>query len=257
MREVFRLPDVGEGIAEAEIVEYLVQVGDKVKADQPVIRVETDKAVVELPAPFSGTVAEIPHKPGDTVRVGDPLIIIETDVAARPAAPPKEAPPPPAEREAPEAVKPVPSARPPERVVPIAAKAAEAIEREPGKRVLATPHTRRLARELGIDIATVIGSGRGGRITDDDVRETVGKAAPPPPRRRPPRLWWRRLPRALISRSTARPVASRSRECTSGPRRSWRALGLPCPMCRILMKRMSPSCSKWSGRSVHMRRSAK
>jgi pyruvate dehydrogenase E2 component (dihydrolipoamide acetyltransferase) len=182
MREVFRLPDVGEGIAEAEIVEYLVQVGDKVKADQPVIRVETDKAVVELPAPFSGTVAEIPHKPGDTVRVGDPLIIIETDVAARPAAPPKEAPPPPAEREAPEAVKPVPSARPPERVVPIAAKAAEAIEREPGKRVLATPHTRRLARELGIDIATVIGSGRGGRITDDDVRETVGKAAPPPPK---------------------------------------------------------------------------
>jgi pyruvate/2-oxoglutarate dehydrogenase complex dihydrolipoamide acyltransferase (E2) component len=58
MREVFRLPDVGEGIAEAEIVEYLVKVGDQVKADQPVVRIETDKAVVELPAPVTGKVVE-------------------------------------------------------------------------------------------------------------------------------------------------------------------------------------------------------
>ncbi len=84
MKQVFKLPDVGEGIAEAEIVEYLVEVGDKVKADQMVVRVETDKAVVELPSPFSGTVAEIPHKPGDTVSVGDALLIVDTEeVAAR------------------------------------------------------------------------------------------------------------------------------------------------------------------------------
>ncbi len=83
MREVFRLPDVGEGIAEAEIVEYLVKVGDNVKADQPVVRIETDKAVVELPAPVTGKVVEIPHEPGSTVKVGDALLIIETEAAAR------------------------------------------------------------------------------------------------------------------------------------------------------------------------------
>ena len=82
MKQVFKLPDVGEGIAEAEIVEYLVEVGDKVKADQMVVRVETDKAVVELPSPFSGTVAEIPHKPGDTVSVGDALLIVDTEEVA-------------------------------------------------------------------------------------------------------------------------------------------------------------------------------
>ena len=86
MREVFRLPDVGEGIAQAEIVEYLVQMGDSVKADQNVVRIETDKAVVELPSPFTGTVVEVPHKPGDTVNVGDPLLIIETEARAAQAA---------------------------------------------------------------------------------------------------------------------------------------------------------------------------
>ena len=83
MREVFRLPDVGEGIAEAEIVEYLVKVGDQVKADQPVVRIETDKAVVELPAPVTGKVVEIPNEPGSTVKVGDALLIIETEAAAK------------------------------------------------------------------------------------------------------------------------------------------------------------------------------
>lgn len=175
MREVFRLPDVGEGIAEAEIVEYLVAVGDKVKADQNVVRMETDKAVVELPSPFTGTVAEIPHKPGDTVRVGEPLLIIETDVAAKPAAPVEEEAPP----------------RPRVAVRPAVAKEApaeHAVAKEAPappvavKKLLVTPHTRRLARELGVDINAVVGSGRGGRITDDDVREAVSKAAPPPPK---------------------------------------------------------------------------
>jgi pyruvate dehydrogenase E2 component (dihydrolipoamide acetyltransferase) len=167
MREVFRLPDVGEGIAEAEVVEYLVKVGDRVKADQPVVRMETDKAVVELPAPVSGTVVEIPHGPGDTVRVGDPLLIIETEAVARPAEVAKAAAPP----------------LPHLKVPPAVAKPAEpprpAVE---AARVLVTPHTRRLARELGVDITTVRGSGRGGRITDDDVREAASKAAPPPPK---------------------------------------------------------------------------
>jgi len=181
MREVFRLPDVGEGIAEAEIVEYLVNVGDTVKADQNVVRVETDKAVVVLPSPFSGVVAEIPHKPGDTVRVGDPLLVVETEAAAKPAAPRREEKePPPEKKERPpeeERARPLPALKPlkPEEKPAEAPPAAAA-------RVLATPHTRRLARELGIDIGTVTGSGRGGRVTDEDVHEAATKKAPPAPK---------------------------------------------------------------------------
>ncbi len=178
MREVFRLPDVGEGISEAEIVEYLVQVGDEVKADQNVIRVETDKAVVELPSPFGGKVAEIPHSTGDTVHVGDPLLIIETDAEAKPEAPketePDEKAPPKEPRQpSPEQVETKPEKAPPSKEEkPVTAP----------KRVLATPHTRKVARELGVDISTVKGSGPRGRITDDDVREAASKTAPAAPK---------------------------------------------------------------------------
>jgi pyruvate dehydrogenase E2 component (dihydrolipoamide acetyltransferase) len=172
MRHVFRLPDVGEGIAEAEIVEYLVAVGDKVKSDQPVVRVETDKAVVELPCPVDGVVAEIPFKPGDTARVGDPLLVLETTAGAVPT---------PAEP----AEKPLPAAPPPKPVAVVAPAETPAVEAPPveAARVLATPHTRRLARELKVDIALVKGSGPHGRITDEDVRgasQQAPAAAPAP-----------------------------------------------------------------------------
>ena len=178
MKKVFKLPDVGEGIAEAEIVEYLVEVGDKVKADQMVVRVETDKAVVELPSPFSGTVAEIPHKPGDTVSVGDALLVIETEEGA--AAEEKKKKP---EREekperapAEEKKKPERAEKEEKREEPSGAEPAH--KGEPGK-VLATPHTRKLARELKVDITTVKGSGPQGRVTDDDVRRAGEEAAKP------------------------------------------------------------------------------
>lgn len=169
MRYVFRLPDVGEGIHEAEIVGYEVKVGDIVKADQTIIKIETDKAVVTLPAPADGKVLEIPHNPGDTVSVGDPIIIIETEkiieeeVAEKPAR--KEAPVEPA-------------------APPVAVKREKVIEEKPAapRRVLATPHTRHLARELGVDIGTVTGTGSRGRITDDDVRRAIKEAPAPPPK---------------------------------------------------------------------------
>jgi len=168
MRHVFRLPDVGEGIAEAEIVEYLVKVGDKVKADQPVIKIETDKAVVELPCPVSGVVAEIPFKPGDTAHVGDSLLVIETEAEApRPGVPEKKEAP----REEPRVEKP---AEPPRKEAPPA-------EAPPVARVMATPHTRKLARELKVDITTVKGTGPHGRITDEDV-QAAAKPTPPPPK---------------------------------------------------------------------------
>lgn len=169
MRYVFRLPDVGEGIHEAEIVGYEVKVGDIVKADQTIIKIETDKAVVTLPAPADGKVLEIPHNPGDTVSVGDPIIIIETEkvieeeVAEKPAG--KESP--------------VEAAAP-----PVAVKREKVFEEKPAapRRVLATPHTRHLARELGVDIGTVTGTGSRGRITDDDVRRAIKEAPAPPPK---------------------------------------------------------------------------
>jgi pyruvate dehydrogenase complex dihydrolipoamide acetyltransferase long form len=165
MRQVFNLPDVGEGIAEAEIVEYLVQVGDAVEADQPVVRVETDKAVVELPSPYKGKVVEIPLKPGETVRVGEPLMAIETEAKeekeAPRAKPPEEEPPARKEDKQPARKEKAPDVEKPPAAV------------EPGKRILATPHTRKVARELGIAINTVDGTGPQGRITDEDVRKAA------------------------------------------------------------------------------------
>jgi pyruvate dehydrogenase E2 component (dihydrolipoyllysine-residue acetyltransferase) len=169
MRHVFRLPDVGEGIAEAEIVEYLVKVGDKVKADQPVVKIETDKAVVELPCPVGGVVEEIHFKPGDTAHVGDSLLVIETEAEApRPAVPEKKEEP----REKPRVEK---VAEPPKEEAPPK-------EMPPAAKVMATPHTRKLARELKVDITTVKGTGPHGRITDDDVQAAASKPAPAPPK---------------------------------------------------------------------------
>jgi pyruvate dehydrogenase E2 component (dihydrolipoamide acetyltransferase) len=174
MREVFRLPDVGEGIAEAEIVEYLVKVGDQVKADQPVVRIETDKAVVELPAPVTGKVVEIPNEPGSTVKVGDALLIIETEAVSRKEMAEAETKPEPKRKKAEPEERPATAAR--------EEKEAPAKEAPEAPRVLATPHTRRLARELKVDINAVKGSGSHGRITDDDVRKAASKAPSAPPK---------------------------------------------------------------------------
>ncbi len=176
MREVYRLPDLGEGITQAEIVEYLVGVGDRIKTDQMVVRVETDKAVVELPSPFAGTVSELPHSPGDTVNVGDPLLVVETEAAAKPVAPakPEVAAPKPAPPSAP-----LPATR--EATSPAVPQVA-ASQAATAERVLATPHTRKMARELKVDITTVKGSGPHGRITDEDVRRAAAEVPPAAPK---------------------------------------------------------------------------
>lgn len=153
MSVTFTLPDVGEGVAEAEIVRWLVKPGDLVEADQPVVEMQTDKAVVELPAPVAGRIAQIYGKEGDVMRVGDVLLVIantsaETDF-------PSESP----------------------------TAAATSDRDEPvllnRKRVPAAPSTRRLARELGVDITQVEGTGPNGRITDEDVRRFHAAAGQP------------------------------------------------------------------------------
>jgi pyruvate dehydrogenase E2 component (dihydrolipoamide acetyltransferase) len=157
----FKLPDVGEGLTEAEIVSWLVEVGDTVREDQPVAEVETDKAVVEVPAPVNGTVREILAEEGEMVPVGE--VIITFDVEGEPI---EES----AETDAGAADEPEPAVTPVDEDGSEAPAETAAEPSAKGGRVFAAPSARRLARELDVDIATVAGSGPGGRVTESDVR---------------------------------------------------------------------------------------
>ena len=152
MARTFVLPDLGEGLVEAEIRNVLVREGDVVKEDAPLLEVETDKAQVEIPSPFAGRVEKIHVQPGQTVKVGQPLVSFGDGIGAAPPA----------------ATAPRALANAPPRAVPEASNAG-------GGPVAATPATRRLAREMGVDLQSVRGTGPGGRVTDDDVRGASGK----------------------------------------------------------------------------------
>ena len=175
----FLLTDVGEGLTEAEIVRWLVAVGDSVKEDQPLVEIQTDKAVTEMPAPATGVVAELGGLEGDLLHVGDMLLVIDDGKAAvtivggahgdSAAAPVVGAPVVVAAQPAPVA----PTAE--VAAVPVATPAVVA---SASTRPLATPSTRALARSMGIDLRSVIGTGPGGRIGDDDVRAAAQPAAP-------------------------------------------------------------------------------
>lgn len=177
----FRLVDIGEGLTEAEIVSWLVAVGDHVVEDQPVVEIETDKAVVEMPAPVTGTVVSLGGDPGTVIAVGEVLIVIDDGTAVDPA--PHE----PIVNEqgaagqvtddaTPAVLSPAPTA--PMRADPSASSAPVPAALAPiaPARALATPATRGLARRLGVDLRTVTGSGPGGRIVDDDVTAAVAVA---------------------------------------------------------------------------------
>src|SRR5262244_3532011 len=151
MSRAFVLPDLGEGLVEAEIVGVLVHEGDVVAEDAPLLEVETDKARVEIPSPMAGRVEKIHVQPGQSVKVGMPLVSFADAGAGAGASAPKSPAPAPA--------------------APLAARPAEAGAAAPGAGpVPAAPATRRLARELGVDLRAVRGSGPAGRVTDDDVR---------------------------------------------------------------------------------------
>jgi pyruvate dehydrogenase E2 component (dihydrolipoamide acetyltransferase) len=153
----FKFPDVGEGITEGEVVKWLVREGDTVKEDQPLLEVETDKAVVEIPSPWSGKVAKIHAGEGEIVKVGQTLVSVgvEGEEGEKAAAEPAE-----------------PERRPAYGIVG-ELEVAEEEEEAPPPKVLATPKVRKLARELGVDLSVVKGTGRGGRITEEDVRGAV------------------------------------------------------------------------------------
>jgi len=161
MSRPFALPDLGEGLTEAEIVAVLVREGDVIAEDAPLLEVETDKAQVEIPSPMGGRVEKIHVSPGQTVKVGTVLVTFADDGApARPAATPSG-----------HAAAPKPAAAPSRSPAPAQLPAAPVSAAGP---VAATPATRRLARELGVALQGVRGTGPGGRILDDDVRAAAG-----------------------------------------------------------------------------------
>jgi 2-oxoisovalerate dehydrogenase E2 component (dihydrolipoyl transacylase) len=179
-RFVFRLPDVGEGTAEAEIVAWHVKAGDAVAEDQPLVDVMTDKATVEITSPVAGVVAVLHGQAGEMAPVGGPLVELDTEGADGEAAEPVPAPKPVPEKPEPVAA----AAVAPQRQIPrpdpvrmhsrtppppdFASGAPVSVPRE-GERPLASPAVRRRARELGIDLRRVAGTGPAGRIDPQDL----------------------------------------------------------------------------------------
>ncbi|USZ70982.1 dihydrolipoamide acetyltransferase family protein [Natronosalvus halobius] len=160
MAREFKLPDVGEGVAEGELVSWLVEPGDTVSEDQPVAEVETDKALVEVPSPYNGTVAELRAEEGEMVPVGDVIITfnVEGEAEAETGT----------ETETEADTDQTETADSSSADSAEAAPDAESVD-VPEGRVFAPPRVRKLAREQGVDISTVQGSGPGGRITEGDV----------------------------------------------------------------------------------------
>lgn len=158
----FKLPDVGEGIHEAEILNWLVEVDDTVEMDQPILEIQTDKAIVEIPSPVTGKVEEIRAEMGTMANVGDVLIVFVTDEEALTEKPQTEA-----------------NASSNGQQASSSSKASVGIA-GPGQRVLAAPYVRKLALEMGIDLAEVPGSGPAGRVLPEDVRQFAERQAPKP-----------------------------------------------------------------------------
>ena len=158
----FYMPDIGEGVVEGEIVGWKVKVGDTVKLDQPLVEVMTDKATVELPSPRAGVITKINFKDGDICPVGKVLVVIEEAGGAavsKPTPPPHHAPPP-------------VQARPSANGGGAQIQVVDATESR--ARVLATPATRKLARQLGVEIGRVPATGKHGRVTTEDVKQFEG-----------------------------------------------------------------------------------
>lgn len=226
----FPLPDLGEGLPEAEILKWLVGEGDVVTQNQPIVEVETAKAAVEIPAKWPGRIVRIFHPEGATVRVGAPIVAIDTaatpgevspadgdatdaalaDAGAPPAAPASDQSAQPAER-TPVLVGYGPrtasvTRRPRKLAVPVATAgpaaggtataAASAVDGAGQAVPLAKPPVRKLARDLGVDLRTLVGSGPAGSITRQDVEAAVATPAAPATRER-------RVPIKGVRRSTA------------------------------------------------------
>jgi 2-oxoisovalerate dehydrogenase E2 component (dihydrolipoyl transacylase) len=183
-----KLPDVGEGIAEAEITEILVAPGDTVREDQVLAAVMTDKATVEIPSPVAGTVKWVGIEVGKTVAIGSKIFIIEADDALSPSkaapSPEKKEPVAPApafaaeERETQRPAKePAPAVKPAPAPKVAAVEAAQRPSSSPLHKPLAAPSVRQRARELGLALSSIKGTGPGGRILHEDVEQAAKNPA--------------------------------------------------------------------------------
>jgi pyruvate dehydrogenase E2 component (dihydrolipoamide acetyltransferase) len=152
----FKLPDLGEGLTEGEVARWLVAEGDSVAEDQPLVEIQTDKTTVEIPSPAAGTVQQIFVAEGDVVPVGTVLVVIGSHGTGAGVE---------AEAEASNSL------------LQADVSAPGAASPAPAGRLQATPLVRRIASELGVDVATVAPTGPGGRVTEDDVRRAAGRAS--------------------------------------------------------------------------------
>jgi pyruvate dehydrogenase E2 component (dihydrolipoamide acetyltransferase) len=243
MAREFRLPDIGEGLTEAEIVRWLIPVGEMVKSDQPVVEVETDKAVVEIPSPFAGVVLHHGGAEGQTLAVGEILLVLGEEGEQWPSSSPAVSSSDDQQLETieeqtatdegmPEPFSKPPAAIPekPNQVKPIVGSLSEEAEELSGRRdrvaaVLSRTHAlplvRKLAKDLGVDLHSIHGTGPEGRVTREDV-EAVAEAAagkavdvPPPPT----------LPIVPLSRQGERlPLSKLRRTIAANMSRSWREI---------------------------------
>ncbi len=208
----FKLPDLGEGLTEGEILKWLVSPGDAVELNQPIVEVETAKAAVEIPSPYEGKVVQLFHEEGETIEVGTPIIEYDTDpgagallaaeaTPARPATEPTAAPPAvkderqavlvgygprtgAVKRRTRKAEPPAPAAQaapaaPVVSPVPLIAENANQGNRANGGVALAKPPVRKLAKDLGVALTDLVGTGPLGSITRDDVLGAVERAEAP------------------------------------------------------------------------------
>src|SRR5665213_3060283 len=164
----FKLPELGEGLSEGEIVAWKVKEGDTIRADSPVVEVMTDKATVEVPSPKSGVIKKLYYKVGEMAKVGAPLIDIEEagSVAAEKPAPNQAS----EKKSEPVAAAPKQSS--------VAAVSPNEKPQASAERVLASPAVRRMARELSLDLSRVRGSGERGRVLRNDLATTTPQTIP-------------------------------------------------------------------------------
>ncbi len=160
MASAFKLPDLGEGLTEGEVARWLVAEGQTIAEDEPLVEIQTDKATVEIPSPYAGTVLRIYVPEGEVAPVGTVLVVIGDPGEATDE----------------------PASKPPSDTVSQGGRGALRFD---STRVQATPLVRKVATELGVDLAAVSATGAGGRITEDDVRAAAGGAGATEGRREP------------------------------------------------------------------------
>ncbi len=192
----FKLPDLGEGLTEGEIARWLVTEGQEIAEDDPLVEIQTDKTTVEIPSPAAGVVARILAQEGDVVPVGNVIVVIGADDGAEAIVGAAEA--------------------------QAASKPSDTVSRArpPADRVRVTPLVRRLAHELGVDLAGVSPSGPGGRVTETDVRAAAGGAGDTaslaPSGRREPLRGVRRLIAEHMTKAQSIPAVTWVEECDFG-----------------------------------------